>query len=97
MSKYIVRVHIGNCIRRGNDWIQDTWYDYEPEEYHEFKTYGEAFEEFERIDLEKYHLSNERKFLFKEVVQPVYDDDGEIDEYETIDYEERFFRDWIDG
>lgn len=97
MSRYIVWVRQGNCVKRGNDWYQDTWYDYEPEEYHEYSSYGEAYNMFTEIDLEKYHLSNERKFLFKEVVEPEYDKDGEITGWQAIDYKERFFKDWIDG
>lgn len=97
MSKYILLVHIGNCVKRGNNWIQDTWYDYDPEEYQEYQTYEEAHKAFEKIDLTKYTLPKPSKFLFKEIVIPEYDDDGEITGYEGIDYEERFYQDWIDG
>lgn len=97
MSKYIVWVRQGNCIKRGNAWIQDTWYDYNPEEYHEYSTYEEARKAFEKIDLTRHHLSSERKFIFKEIIIPEVDDDGDITGYEIIDYEERFFKDWIDG
>lgn len=92
MSKYIVWVRQGNCIQRGNNWYQDTWYDYEPEEYHEYLSYEAARKAFEKIDLTRYHISNKRKFLFKEVVTPEYDEDGEISGYEVIDYEDRNYK-----
>ena len=97
MSKYIVWVRQGNCIQRGNDWFQDTWYDYKPEWYHEYSTYEEARKAFENIDLTRYHLPSKKRFVYKEIVEPKYDDEGEEVDSQVIDYEERFFKDWIDG
>lgn len=98
MSKYIVQVHIGNCVSRGYDWIPDTWYYYNPEEYHEYTSYEEALKTFEKIDLQRYRLPSKRKFIFKEIIVPVYGDNEEKTEiYKIIDYESRFFKDWIDG
>ena len=97
MVKYIVWVRQGDCIKKGNNWFQENWYNYEPEKYHEYSSYKKARKAFEKIDLTKYHLSNKRKFLFKEVVEPEYDEDRGTTEYIAINYKERFYQDWIDG
>ena len=97
MSKYIVWVREGNCIKQRNDWYKNSRYAYVPKEYHEYSSYGESYNMFNKIDLKKYHLSDDRKYLFKEVVVLEHNEDEEVTGWETIDYEERFFQDWIDG